>query len=61
VSTNVSGGAGVWIGSLRRRRERREWRKRRGHRGTTPGSYAITVTGALGSVTRTVEVELTVQ
>jgi hypothetical protein len=32
-----------------------------GHPGTTPGNYTITVTGAVGSVTRTVEVGLTVQ
>jgi hypothetical protein len=32
-----------------------------GHPGATPGSYTITVTGAVDSVTRTVEVGLTVQ
>jgi trimeric autotransporter adhesin len=32
-----------------------------GHPGTTPGSYTITVNGAVGSVTRTAEVALTVQ
>jgi hypothetical protein len=32
-----------------------------GHPGTTPGNYTITVTGVVGSVTRTAEVALTVQ
>jgi hypothetical protein len=32
-----------------------------GHPGTTPGNYTITVTGTVGSVTRTAEVALTVQ
>jgi hypothetical protein len=32
-----------------------------GHPGTTPGTYSITVTGAVGSVTRTTDVALTVQ
>jgi hypothetical protein len=32
-----------------------------GHPGTTPGNYTITVTGAVGSVTRNVDVALTVQ
>ena len=32
-----------------------------GHPGTTPGNYTITVNGAVGSVTRNVQVGLTVQ
>jgi hypothetical protein len=32
-----------------------------GHPGTTPGNYTITVTGAVGSVTRNVDAALTVQ
>ena len=32
-----------------------------GHPGTAPGNYTITVNGAVGSVTRSVEVALTVQ
>ncbi|MGZ4730820.1 MAG: hypothetical protein ACXVZH_01630 [Terriglobales bacterium] len=32
-----------------------------GHPGTTPGNYRITVNGAVGSVTRSVDVVLTVQ
>jgi hypothetical protein len=32
-----------------------------GHPGTTPGNYTITVTGVVGSVTRTADVALTVQ
>jgi hypothetical protein len=32
-----------------------------GHPGTTPGNYTITVTGAVGSVTRTVDVVLIVK
>ncbi len=32
-----------------------------GHPGTTPGNYTITVNAAVGSVTRSVDVALTVQ
>jgi hypothetical protein len=32
-----------------------------GHPGTTPGNYTITITGAVGSVTRTAEAVLTVK
>ena len=32
-----------------------------GHPGTTPGNYTITVNGAVGSFTRSVDVALTVQ
>lgn len=42
-----SGGSGGGVGA--------------GHPGTTPGNYTITVNGAVGSVTRTAEVVLTVK
>ena len=56
-------------GGLRRRQQwpRRRWRGGggggggAGHPGTTPGNYTITVNAAVGSVTRSVDVALTVQ
>lgn len=46
-SSGASGGSGAGAGA--------------GHPGTTPGNYTVTVTGAVGSVTRTADVVLIVK